>query len=268
MVKDTEFYLSLASQKSKDTIRKWLISKDIQIEEITLDEMANSISSLKQLLNEEVKFCSQITVDDFGLNLSSALIVAKENKIDKLIDIYNSSNTYNKTQFNDRDEIDFSKITTLKVASVEIDDFDYECPVGINIIFTTHDGEITSKNIIPYNYNGLYKELIEVEEFASSKFKVANKDNIYFYTCEVGDGYFVLGKEANLTIKKDYDFDISGNLIFLGNKYAKQKLVLFYQPNENAYEIEVDKKIISVALEITNDFTGFMKKKTKRLVVR
>lgn len=268
MVKDTEFYLSLASQENKETIRKWLNSKDIQIDEITLDEMVNSISSLKQLLNEEVKFCSQITENTFGLNLSSALIVAKENKIDKLIDIYNSSNTYNKTQFSDKDDINFAKITTLKTVSVEIDDFDYECPIGINIVFTTHDGEIISKNIIPYNYNGLYKELIKVEEFASSKFKVANKDNIYFYTCEVGDGYFVLGKEANLTIKKDYDFDLNGNLIFIGNKYANQNLVLFYQPNENAYEIHIDKKIVSVGLEITNDFTGFMKKKTKRLVVK
>lgn len=268
MEKSTEFFLSLLSDNEKDKIKKWLSTKKIEIDEITIDEMINSMSSLKQLLNEEISYCSMLSDIDFNINLSSALISAKETKIDKLIDIYNNSNTYNKTKFNEKNEINFEKITTLKKVSLEIDDFDYETPVKISIIFTTHDGEIITKDIIPYNYNGLYKELIKTSEFTTTKFKVANKDNIYFYTCEVGKDYFVMGKEIKLTLKKDYDFDLDGRLVFVGSRLSNQHIVMMYQPNENAYEIDINKKITGVALNFENDITGFVKNKEKRLVIR
>lgn len=268
MERTTGFFLSLLSSEQKDKLKKWLSTKNIEMDDITMEEMITSISCLKQLLNEEIKYCSLLSEIDFGVNLSSALILAKETKIDKLIDIYNNSNTYNKTKFNEKNEINFEKITTLKKVSLEIDDFDYEAPVKISIIFTTHDGEIITKDIIPYNYNGLYKELINTSEFTSTKFKVANKDNIYFYTCEVGKDYFVMGKEIQLTIKKDYDFDLDGKLVFIGNRLNNQTIVMMYQPNENAYEINVNKKITKVSLAFENDMINFTKNKEKRMVIR
>lgn len=263
-----EKFLVLIPEKNKEKIKQWLKNKEIQIDSITLNEMVYSISTTKQLLNEEIEFCSKITEPTFGVNLKAALINAKENKIEKLIDTYNSSNTYNKTKFNEKNEINFDKITTIKKMSLEIENFDYEVPISIKAVFTTHDGEIISKNIIPFNFNGLYKELISTNEFSTSKFKVANKDNIYFYTCDYGEGFFIMGKEIKLTLKKDYDFDINGNLVFLGNRLAEQKLIIMYHPNENAYEIDINKKLLKVSLETENDFIGYLKNKIKRMVIK
>ncbi|MGL5712404.1 MAG: hypothetical protein ACRCX2_05240 [Paraclostridium sp.] len=264
---NTEFFLTLIDKPEKEKIKKWFNEKEIAIEAITIEELSNSISCLKQLLNEEIKFCSNIVKPEVNKNLSSALITAKENKIDKLVDIFNNNNTHNKTQFLENNKITFEKITTIKKASLEIESFDYETPIEINLVFSTNDGEMLSYDVIPYDYNGLYKELVKIEEFSSSKFKVANKDNIYFYTCEFGEDYFVMGKEITLQRKKDFDFDFEGRLVFLGTRLSKQNLVIMYQPNENAYEIDLDKKLTSVELFIGNDFTGFTKNKIKRLVV-
>ncbi|MGL5962843.1 MAG: hypothetical protein ACRCZ2_00355, partial [Fusobacteriaceae bacterium] len=177
------------------------------------------------------------------------------------------NNTHNKTQFSQENKITFEKITTIKRASLEIESFDYETPIDIKLVFNTNDGEVLMYDVIPYDYNGLYKELLVFEEFNTTRFKVANKDNLYFYTCEYGEDYFVMGKEIKLQRRKDYDFDFDGRLVFVGNRLEKQNVVVMYQPNENAYEIPLDKKLISVDLVIENDFTNFAKNKTKRLVV-
>ncbi|MGL5715923.1 MAG: hypothetical protein ACRCX2_23105, partial [Paraclostridium sp.] len=95
----TEFFLRLTDNSEKEKIKKWINEKNIQISDITVSELSNSISCLKQLLNEEVKFCSGIVKPEVNKNLSSALVTAKENKIDKLVDIFNNNNTHNKTQF-------------------------------------------------------------------------------------------------------------------------------------------------------------------------
>ena len=262
-----EYFLKITNNKKKQKIKTWLKEKRISIDEITLSDLCNSISCLKQLINEEVKYCSTIIKPEVNKNLLAALITAKENKIDKLVDIFNNNNTYNKTQFSEDGKISFKKITTIKEASLEIENFDYECPVTITLVFNTNDGEVIASNVIPYDYNGLYKELVQVKEFSKSRFKVANKSNIYFYSCDFGDGYFQMGKEIKLTQGKDYDYDLDGYLVFLGSRLDDQNILIMYQPNENAYEIQIDKKLISVELVIENDFTNFTKNKIKRLVI-
>ncbi|MGL6101025.1 MAG: hypothetical protein ACRC0G_15560 [Fusobacteriaceae bacterium] len=267
METSSEFFLRISNSEDKKKIKKWINEKAIEISDVTLPDLCNSISCLKQILNEEIKFCSGITKPEINKNLSSALITAKENKIDKLVDIFNNNNTHNKTQFSQENKITFSKITTIKKASLEIESFDYENPVEIQFVFNTNDGEVLVFDIIPYDYNGLYKELLVFEEFNKTKFKVANKENIYFYTCDCGEGYFVMGKEIKLQRKKDYDYDLDGRLVFTGGRLEGQNIIIMYQPNENAYEIELGKKLISVELIVKNDFVDFMKNKTKRLVV-
>lgn len=262
-----EYFLRITNSYEKAKIKRWLTERKIEIDEITLSDLCNSISCLKQIINEELKYCSGIIKPEINKNLSAALVAAKENKIDKLIDIFNNNNTYNKTQFSSENKISFDKITTIKKASLEIENFDYECPITISLTFNTNDGEVITSDIIPYDYNGLYKELVEFKELKTSRFKVANKNNIYFYTCDFGDGYFVMGKEVKLTIGKDYDYDLDGYLVFMGSRLENQNIVLMYQPNENAYEIDIDKKLVSVELSIENDFTGFTTNKIKRLVV-
>lgn len=262
-----EYFLRITNNKEKEKIKKWLTEKKIKIDEITLSDLCNSISCLKQTINEEVKYCSGITKPEINKNLSAALVAAKESKIDNLVDIFNNNNTYNKTQFSEENKISFDKITTVKKASLEIENFDYECPITISLVFSTNDGEVVAADIIPYDYNGLYKELVEFKELNKSKFKVANKNNIYFYTCDFGDGYFVMGKEIKLIKGKDYDYDLNGYLVFIGSRLENQNIILMYQPNENAYEVKIDKKLVSVDLVIENDFTGFTTNKIKRLVV-
>ncbi|MGL6101289.1 MAG: hypothetical protein ACRC0G_16920, partial [Fusobacteriaceae bacterium] len=226
MENSSEFFLRITSSENKAKIKKWINEKYIQIDDITLEDLTNSISCLKQLVNEEIKFCSGVIKPEVSKNLSSALITAKENKIDKLVDIFNNNNTHNKTQFSQENKITFEKITTIKRASLEIESFDYETPIDIKLVFNTNDGEVLMYDVIPYDYNGLYKELLVFEEFNTTRFKVANKDNLYFYTCEYGEDYFVMGKEIKFQRRKDYDFDFDGKLVFMGNRLEKQNVVV------------------------------------------
>lgn len=259
-----EEFLKFKSEKEKKDILQWLTIKNIKCEEITIENLVNIISCCKNNLNEEIKYCEQLTGLKSKDSLYNTIVKAKNNKLDYLIDLYNDSNTYNKITFKNN-SITFSKTTFLKKIKLEIDSFDYSVPINYSISFFTYDGEEVVYNIIPYNYNGLFTEYIG-EGVSQSLFKVANKNTIYFYNCTYNENGFVLGKELSLEKKVAYDFQ-NGYIVFDRDKIDDKELFIKYQPNQNSFEFDINKKIIKIDIKAINDKMDIDKNYTKRLVI-
>lgn len=259
-----EAFLNFKTKKEKDDIIKWLTLKQISCDEITIENLVNIISSCKNNLNEEIRYCSELT--DFKNNdtLYKNIIYAKNQKISNLIDMYNDSNTYNKIMFKDN-VIKFSKTTFIKKIKLDIENFNYDIPIQYKIVFYTYDGEIIEHNIIPYNYNGLFNEYLP-KNIDKTTFKVANKDSIFVYNCIYNYKGFTLGKELKLKRKLQYDFD-NGYLIFDRNKIDDEEIFVKYQPNEDAFEFDINKKIVKIELKVMNDKLDSDKKYQKKLVM-
>jgi hypothetical protein len=258
--------INLKSTEEKEKLLDWLGKEQVTLTEGTKEEIADGISCFKNFLNNELKVCENLVDVETNTNYFISLLNAKNQKIDKLVDLYNESNTYNKIKFVDN-AITFDKITTIETIRVEIDDFDYLYPIGFTISFTTFDGEIITKDIIPFNYNGLYNEFINLSETVQSTFKVANRKDIYFYSCEYNEKYYSLGSELTLVKGKHYDFSTDGYIVFDTDVLSDNQIIMKYQPNENSFELEINKKIVSVALTPVNDFLSISDTYTKRLVI-
>lgn len=262
----TEEFLIFKSENEKNKIIDFLTNKKISIDDLTVESIVNSVSAAKNNLNEELKNLLQYKFESYNSNLYSSIIQAKNNQIDNLISLYNGSNYFNKTTFVN-DIIEFNSITTIEKVKLEIDNFDYFIPINLSLNFYTYDGEIITKNIVPFDYNGLYNEYFEIKNNTKSLFKVANKNNLYFYTCIYNDKGFSLGSEIKLEKNIEYSFDKDGYLILDSSKIPHAEILVKYQPNENSFELTINKRCSKIELVSDNDKLGIKNKLIKRLVL-
>ena len=265
----TEEYLIFKSPEEKKDIINFLNNKQLQIKDLTIESLINIISCAKSNLNEELKKLVAYKPDFINNQVYSSIIDAKNNKISKLVDLYNNSNSYNKLLFKDN-TINFSNITTIDSVKLEIDNFSYDIPLNFQLVMYAYDGEIIYRNIIPFNFSGIYSEYIDLKnsESSSSLFTVSNKNNIYFYSCVYTKDKFELGRELNLKYNKDYSFDKEGHLIFDKEQTEYDEVVIMYQPNENAFEItNLLKRLYKIELIVDNDKIDINRNFTKRLVL-
>lgn len=263
-----EQYLVFKSDKEKKDIISFLENKELYIDDLTLESMTNVISAAKNNLNEELKELANYKSDFFKNRIYASIIKAKNEKINNLIDMYNQANSYNKTQFVNN-VVTFKNITTVDNLKLEIDDFNYDIPINFQFVLYSYDGEIITKDIIPFNYSGLYSEYINLEETEEPKsvFTVSNKNNLYFYSCVYTSNGFTLGTEIKLEKNKHYSFDNEGHLVFDKNVMEYSEILIKYQPNENAYEINLYKRLYKIELIAINDKIDFNRNLKKRLVM-
>lgn len=265
----TEQYLVFKSSEEKQDIINYLNTKQLYIKDLTLESITNVISAAKNNLNEELKELVNYKSDFVKNQIYTSIINARNEKINKLIDLYNKSNSYNKIQFVN-DTITFKNITTVDNLKLEIENFNYDVPINFELILYCYDGEIISKNIIPFNYSGLYSEYINLTETEEAKsiFTVSNKNNIYFYSCTYTEKGFSLGTEIILEKNKDYSFDSEGHLVFDKTSLEYKEILIKYQPNENSYEItNLFKRLYKIELIVNNDKINFNGNLQKRLVM-
>lgn len=264
----TEQYLIFKSEKEKNDIVNYLNTKELYIDDFTLESMTNVISAAKNNLNEELKELMQYKSDFVKSRIYTSIINAKNEKINKLIDMYNESNSYNKIQFTNN-VIDFKSITTVDDLKLEIENFNYDIPMNFQFVMYSYDGEIITKDIIPFNYSGLYSEYIDINsDVLESIFSVSNKNNIYFYSCSYTEKGFTLGSEIKLEKNKDYAFDKNGKIVFDKESIQHKEFIIKYQPNENAYEIkDIFKRLYKIELIVNNDKMNVNEKFKKKLVM-
>lgn len=264
----TEQYLIFKSEQEKQDIVNYLNTKQLYINDLTLESMTNVVSAAKNNLNEELKELMQYKSDFINSRIYTSIINARNEKINKLIDMYNQSNSYNKIQFVNN-VINFSNITTVDNLKLEIENFNYDIPMNFQFVLYGYDGEIITKDIIPFNYSGLYSEYINLSlDEPKSIFSAANKNNIYFYSCTYTDKGFSLGTEIKLERNKDYSFDNNGHIVFDKEIMQYKEILIKYQPNENAYEItDILKRLYKIELTINNDKMNLNDKFKKRLVM-
>lgn len=263
-----EQYLIFKNEKEKNDIINYLNTKKLYIDDFTLESMTNVISAAKNNLNEELKELMQYKSDFVKSRIYTSIIDARNEKINKLIDMYNQSNSYNKIQFINN-VIEFGSITTVDDLKLEIENFNYDIPMSFQFVLYSYDGEIIRKNIIPFNYSGLYTEYINIKSGdLQSLFSVSNKNNIYFYSCSYNNKSFTLGTEIKLEKNKDYSFDSSGKIIFDSEAIQHKEIIIKYQPNENAYEIkDIFKRLYKIELIVNNDKMNVNENFKKRLVM-
>lgn len=265
---DKSFFI-FKSEKEKQDILNYINTKKLYIDDLTLESMTNVISAAKNNLNEELKELMQYKSDFVQSRIYTSIIDAKNEKISKLIDMYNQSNSYNKMQFVNN-VIVFPNITSVDDLKLEIDNFNYDIPINFQLVLYSYDGEIITKNIIPFNYSGLYTEYINMNEQSQPKsiFSVSNKNNIFFYSCIYTNKGFTLGSEIHLIKNKDYSFDNNGNIIFDKEIIQHKEIIIKYQPNENAYELrDIFKRLYKIELIVNNDKMNINEKMKKRLVM-
>lgn len=261
-------YLIFKNEKEKNDIINYLNVKKLYIDDLTLESMTNVISACKNNLNEELKEMLNYKSDFVKSRIYTSIINAKNEKINKLIDMYNESNSYNKIQFVNN-VINFKSITTVDDLKLEIENFNYDFPINFQFVLYGYDGEIITKDIIPFNYSGLYSEYIDINsDNISTVFPVSNKNNIYFYSCSYTDKGFSLGSEIKLKKNKDYAFDNNGKIVFDKDVMQYKEIIIKYQPNENAYEIkDILKRLYKIELIVNNDKMNVNDKFKKRLVM-
>lgn len=264
----TEQYLVFKSEKEKRDIINYLNTKQLYIDDLTLESMTNLISAAKNNLNEELKELMQYKSDFVKSRIYTSIIDARNDKINKLIDMYNESNSYNKIQFINN-IINFKSITTVDDLKLEIENFNYDIPMNFQFIMYSYDGEIITKDIIPFNYSGLYSEYINIKsDNLKTIFSVSNKNNVYFYSCNYTNKGFSLGSEIKLQKNKDYSFDNSGRIVFDKDIIQHKEIIVKYQPNENAYEIkDIFKRLYKIELIVNNDKMNVNEKFKKKLVM-
>lgn len=264
ILKETEKILSIKSNEEKEKIKEWLTTKKIAISNLTKDELINAVSCGKSILNENLEFCSKLT--KFSINsFQASSIKAKNKKIDEIINKYNNSNSYNKIIFNDENCIFFDYPTYLETVKLDIEGINFNIPIEIKITIFLLNGQTIEKFIIPFNYNGLYQEFFKAED-TKSLFKVGNRENIYFYECIYNQNGISFGTEKKYSKENEYDFDDEGKLVFNRKIIGDLGLILKYQPSENAYEIDINDKVVKIKLEFVDDFLGINKGMKKRLV--
>lgn len=263
-----EQYLVFKSEDEKKDIITYLNNKTLYINDLTLESITNVISAAKNNLNEELKELVNYESDFFQNRIYTSVINAKNLKINNLIDMYNQSNSYNKINFVNN-LVNFKNITTIDNLKLEIENFNYDIPISFQLVLYCYDGEIISKNIIPFNYSGIYTEYINLKENnAESIFSVSNKNNLYFYSCSYTNKGFTLGSEIILEKNKDYSFDKNGKIIFDKNIIQYKEFIIKYQPNENAYEINnLLKRLYKIELIVNNDKMNVNENLKKRLVL-
>lgn len=263
----TQEYLIFKSPEEKAHILSYLNDKKLFIDDLTIESLINVVSAAKSNLNEELKEIANYK-PDFTINqVYSSIINAHNKKINKLVDLYNNSNSYNKINFKDN-VITFSNITTINSVKLEVDNFSYDIPIQFELIFYTYDNEIIKKNIIPFNFSGIYSEYIDLStsEMPTSVFSVSNKNNLYFYSCSYSQNKFQLGNEISLEYNKDYSFDKNGKIVFDKEECEHNEILIMYQPNENAFELDIFKKIYKIELIPINDKIEINHMLKKRLV--
>ncbi|MGL5713192.1 MAG: hypothetical protein ACRCX2_09250 [Paraclostridium sp.] len=263
---ETEILLSIKSESQKNKILNWINQREVEIETETRENIIDAISCLKNFLNEELEYCEKITELKSNSGLYPGLVFAKNNKIDRLIDLYNDSNTYNKINFIDS-EIKFNKITTLEKVMLEIENFNFNTPIGFKMIVYTYDGEMLVNDIIPFNYNGLFNEFIDTSVSQQSTFKVANKNNVYIYSCIYDKNGYIEGTELKFEEGKHYSFTRDGHLVFDKDVLSEDTFIIKYQPNENSFEIDINKKVTNIELVFSNDFMEIGKNLKCRMVI-
>ena len=257
-------YFNFKSEAEKNNIKKWITEKQIICESLNIENLVDIISCCKTNLNEEITYCLGLKNTNKNSNLFSSLIESKNRKIDNLIDLYNNSNSYNKINFVDNN-IDFSKTSYIKKVKIEFENFNYELPLSYKMRVYTYDNIISEYNILPYNYYGLYSEFFD-EGKSESIFKVANKNTIYIYNCIYNENGFQLGKELKLNYNHEYCF--KNDYLILDRELIQDKqLLIKYQPGENSFEFELNKKIVKIELEAVDDKMNFDKNIKKKLVI-
>lgn len=236
------------------------------LEEIKMENLINVLSFIKVNLNKDVAYCNltNINEDDYTTNLYSSLIKAKTQKIENMVDLYNLNYTNNKLKLEqNKYHFDFpNKIFNLKL---EVDNFNYDIPIKFKINLINGKDNIFSDYIIPYNYNGLYKEYLSKDK-KESTFKVGDKNNVIFYNCEYTDKGFVIGKQLNLKYNTDYGFTKDGK-ISIDRERVTDELFIIYQPNANVYEVNLNKTVTDVLIEIEDNKLKIDKNLEKRVVL-
>lgn len=267
MTHTTNDFLLFKTNKEKTKIKSALTDKQLKLDNLTIEDLINTLSCAKNNFNEELRKVSNYNIETYNANIYTSIIDAKNKHIDNLINLYNNSNAYNKIKFNNN-LIEFSTITTIENVKLEIEGFDYSIPLEFNLNFYTYDGEILKKEILPYDYDGLYNEYFLLSEKNKSIFPVANKNNIYIYSCTYGNKKFEIGNELTELEKNiDYSYDLNGYLVLDNERIHHKEILIKYQPNKNSFEIPINKRCRKIELEVLNDKLNINNKFTKELVL-
>lgn len=258
-------FLNFKSEEERQKILNWITSKNITCDSMNIENLVNIISCCKTNLNEEISYC--INLPDLNNKLNNlyvSSIKSKNKKLDGLVDLYNSSNTYNKINFVDN-IINFYKTTHINKIKIEFENFDFFYPLSYKMNVYTYDQIKLIYDILPYNYYGLYSEYFDSKK-DKSIFKVANKNTFYIYDCVYNNNGFQLGEELSLQLNYHYGF--KDDYLILDRDLIKEKdLIIKYQPAENSFEFAINKKIIKIELEVINDKLNLDKKIKKKLVI-
>ena len=262
----TEEILLLKNQEEKNKIKQMITTKRIDITYLKIETLLNSISSAKVILNENLNNILNLPQELENKNLYNSVIQAQNRKIDKLIDLYNQANTYNKIKFIDN-KIQFDKITQLNKVKLEVSNFNYDYPIRYALKTYSYDGEKDIFNIIPFGFDGIFSEYLELEKESVTTFTVNNKTNIYFYSCHYTNKGFELGVPISLEYDLDYVFDEDGKLIIDVSKVNHKEILIKYQPGLNVFNLKINKKVYAVEIIAFNDKLGIDKKINKKLVI-
>lgn len=254
------------SDEEKEYISSMLNSRTVFIKDMEIENLIDAVSVSKSYINEYLTYISGIKDNLENNSLYISKIESKKSKIENLIQTFNNSYSKNKITF-ENNLIEFDYLRIIEKLKLEIDNFDYSIPINFSLRLYCYDGEIAEYNIIPFNFNGIYSEYLDIEN-NKSIFKVSNKDSLYFYNCIYTEEGFRLGTEINLEKGKDYVFNEEGKLEIDFDRISYKNLLVKYMPNENAFEFDkINKKVFKIELSVKNDKIKISDKLIKKVIL-
>lgn len=262
---DIENIIKSKSEEEKQKINKMLESGYIECEELTKEDLINCLSSAKVNLNGMFSSCLNLTEINFT-NFNETTIFSKSKKIDDMITFFNNSNTFTTFTFKNN-LITFDTLKKIKKLQFNIENFNYELPLEFKIKIYCSDKTVIEKDVIPFNYNGLFNEFFKLDDKIKSLFKVSNKNNVIFYSCTYSNKSFEIGNDLKLEKNKDYHINKESNIV-LNKKFIKNENILAkYQPTTEAFEIDINKMVSKVELIINNDLLKISDQLEKKIEV-
>ncbi|MGL4999484.1 MAG: hypothetical protein ACRC5T_10995 [Cetobacterium sp.] len=262
-----EKYILSQEEGNKRHILSMLENKEVYIKTLSFDALSNAISSAKNILNEELASCLDFK-DVESSNLYEQLILAKSEKIDKMIDLYNISSTLNSFKFKDG-KIVFDSLKKVKTVKLYLEGFNYDYPINFVLKITKSNGTIVEEVIVPFDYKGVYTEIIKIKENENfSLTKPSNRDNILFYNCILTNETFQIGNLLNYKLREHYSFNKEG-YIEIDSKRVPEKVVLLrYQPNSSFFELNINDIVSEIGIFPINDDLNIFKKIEARVEVK
>ena len=256
------------TEEQKQKIITWSIGNCVDLEALSRREIVDAISMQKTFLNSSLSFSGSLA-DPMPMPAEGSFyenfLKAKKEKIDGLVDMYNSSVASGKYAFDSGGNIYFGYPKKINSVRLEVDNYNFTIPVRFKVTLDYYGKEAESFYIIPFNFSGIYGEFVDLSETDSTLFKASEFNHFYVYKAFYSESTYSIG--SRLSFEEGLHYNVVNNKIYFEKENIGVDFVIKYLPSTNAFEFFPKEKVSSIHLEVEGDLLKNTLGLTKKVVL-